>query len=73
MEQKKDKPWKIMWWEAHQYKLGTSDECLHKLDYDKNTCYDPITHETHPCVEELCPLHETHLKYYTEDGRKRRI
>ena len=36
-------------------KFGTSNYCLSKLDRDRTKCYDPTTHEVHPCTEEKCP------------------
>jgi len=73
MEQKKDEIWKIMWWEAQQYRYGTSDECSHRLDYDKSMCYDPLGYIVHPCAKEQCPLYRTYLEYYTEDGLRRKL
>ena len=72
MEQKKDKPWKIMWWEAQHWNYGSSDECRHRLDDDKSICYDPISYITHPCTKELCPLYHNYREYYREDGSRKK-
>jgi len=57
-----EKIWPIVQWQAQDDRCSTSDKCSHKLDYDKNTCYDPISHETHPCTKEECPFYKQYEK-----------
>ena len=57
MAGEKKEIWPIVQYQAQDDHRSTSDKCSHKLGYDKNTCYDPISHETHPCTKEECPLY----------------
>lgn len=59
MENLEDKTniWKTRQWIAGHYVYSTSDQCLQRISRNKGICYDPITHETHPCKKEKCPLY----------------
>ena len=35
---------------------STSDRCTEHPQYDPKGCYDPISHEVHPCEKSKCPF-----------------
>ena len=54
---KENKVWETRYWTGGLYKYSTSKECSHKVSWDKRICHDPMSHETHQCKKELCPLY----------------
>jgi len=57
MEHKENEVWEIRYWIAESYQYSTSERCLKKVRWDNTICYDPLSHETHPCKKELCPVY----------------
>jgi len=48
--------WDTREWAAGVYIEGTSDRCSSHPAYDPKKCYDPTTHQVHPCAKGSCPL-----------------